>query len=279
MSMPADVIPLGARLKQRRQQLGLTQAEAARELEVARTAYRLWELEAARPSPDRWRAIAKWLGLSVTAMLHAAELIDEQDALAADRASAAAGLSGEAWDETSDTSEGDFFSQERSMIADQTRVGGISTEQAAGLRRLLVRLQDATADSGVETWHPGDFRKRLPPTRLAPAMARAALTATAIGIPDDVLENASLLTSELVTNSVQHASSEWIEVAITLTADRLRVAVSDQDTEPIRPRRSDEDGGWGLTLVAELATRWGSERNRDGKTIWIEFDLDDPATP
>jgi anti-sigma regulatory factor (Ser/Thr protein kinase) len=110
-------------------------------------------------------------------------------------------------------------------------------------------------------------------------MARAALTATAIGIPDDVLENASLLTSELVTNSVQHASSEWIEVAITLTADRLRVAVSDQDTEPIRPRRSDEDGGWGLTLVAELATRWGSERNRDGKTIWIEFDLDDPATP
>jgi transcriptional regulator with XRE-family HTH domain/anti-sigma regulatory factor (Ser/Thr protein kinase) len=280
MTMPANVIPLGARLKQRREQLGLTQAEAARELEVARTAYRLWEMEAARPSPDRWRAIAKWLGLSVTAMLHAAELVDEQDALAVTRATTAAGLTGEAWDASSDASEGDFFSQERSMIADQTRLGGISAEQAAGMRRLLARLQEATAGHAVGEWHPGDFRKRFPPTPLAPAMARAALATTAIGIPNEVLENASLLTSELVTNAVRHASSDWIEVAITLTADRLRVSVSDQDPRPIKPGSSDaEGGGWGLRLVAELATRWGSERNPGGKTIWIEFDLDKPGTP
>ena len=65
--MSADIIPLGARLKQRRQQLGLSQAQVARELEVARTAYRLWEMEAARPSPGPWRPNANLGGQSVSA--------------------------------------------------------------------------------------------------------------------------------------------------------------------------------------------------------------------
>ena len=54
----AKVIPLGERLRLHRTERGLSQAQAARELEVARTAYRLWEMEAAKPSPDRWRLIA-----------------------------------------------------------------------------------------------------------------------------------------------------------------------------------------------------------------------------
>ena len=273
-AMPADIIPLEARLRQRREQLGLTQADAARELDVARTAYRLWEMEAARPSPDRWRSIAKWLGLSVTAMLHAAELIDEQDALALDQASAAAGLGGEAWDANSNVSEGDFLSQEHRMIADQARIGGISTEQAAGLRRILGRLQDTSASSPTIGWHSGEFRRRYESTLHAPALSRAALATTALGIPGETLDDASLLISELVTNSVTHARSEWVEVAIQLTADRLRIAVSDQDTQAVRPRPSGTDGGWGLTFVAELATRWGAERRDDGKTIWVELDLD-----
>lgn len=53
-----EIISLGRRLKQRRAELGLSQAQAARELDVARTAYRLWEMEAAKPAPDRWRLLA-----------------------------------------------------------------------------------------------------------------------------------------------------------------------------------------------------------------------------
>jgi DNA-binding XRE family transcriptional regulator len=50
--MAADeVISLAERLKQRREELGISQSQAARELDVARTAYRLWELEAAKPAP------------------------------------------------------------------------------------------------------------------------------------------------------------------------------------------------------------------------------------
>src|SRR5215467_7063761 len=135
--MAADVIPLGARLRQRREELGLTQAQAARELAVARTAYRLWEMEAARPAPDRWRVIAKWLGISMTAMLLAEELVDQQEADDADVAAFGGGMSATRWDAQSGASQGDYFSQERAMIADQARVGNISANQATELLRVL----------------------------------------------------------------------------------------------------------------------------------------------
>jgi anti-sigma regulatory factor (Ser/Thr protein kinase) len=207
-------------------------------------------------------------------MLHAAELIDEQDALNAEEASSAAGLTPESWDRASDLSEGDYFSQERSMIADQARIGGISIEQAAGLRRVLARLQDAATSAAMANWHPGDFRRRYPCTDLAPTVARAAMMATAVGLPDDALRDACLLISELVTNTVTHSRSAWVDVAINLTADRLRVTISDDDKQSIRPRTPTSESGWGLTLIAELATRWGVEHGDVGKTIWFELDLD-----
>src|SRR5262245_2782723 len=232
--MAGEVVPRGARLKQRREELGLSQAQAARELDVARTAYRLWELEAARPAPDRWRVIAKWLGMSMTALLLAGELVDAQEALDAGELARGAGLTSAAWDAESSASEGDFFSQERAMIADQAFAGRISADEATRLRHVLARIQDAT--SGAEgRWHAGRFVKRFPTTTGAPSIARAALVATAVGIPSDTFYDAALLTTELVTNSVKHSGSDWIDVEITLAAEMLRIEVSDQSTVPIRP--------------------------------------------
>ena len=54
-----DVVSVGDRLWQRRTELGLSQAQAACELDVARKAYRLWEMEAAKPAPDRWRLLSR----------------------------------------------------------------------------------------------------------------------------------------------------------------------------------------------------------------------------
>jgi transcriptional regulator with XRE-family HTH domain len=274
--MAAEVIPLGTRLRQRREELGLTQAEAARELAVARTAYRLWEMEAARPAPDRWRVIAKWLGMSMTALLFAGELIDEQEAADAEESAQGAGLTSRGWDDASAASEGDFFSQERAMIADQAVAENISERQAASLRHVLARIQDATLGGGP-AWHPGRFIKRFPCTDLAPSLARAAMVATAVGMPAGAFDDALLLTSELVTNSVKHTESEWIELEITLGADRLRIEVSDQSRATIRPRTPGIDGGWGIMIVGEVATRWGVERRKAGKTIWAEFDLTPPT--
>jgi transcriptional regulator with XRE-family HTH domain/anti-sigma regulatory factor (Ser/Thr protein kinase) len=271
--MTAEVIPLGARLRQRRAELGLSQSQAARELDVARTAYRLWEMEAARPSPDRWRVIAKWLGISMTALLLAGELLDEEEAVNADRVAQVAGLTSATWEAESDASSGDYFSQERSMIAEQSALGRISLADAAGLREVLDRIQGASLLDESRRWHPGRFVKRFPSSPDAPAFARGALTATAVGIPSDVFESAALLISELVTNSVRHSESEVIEVTIMLDLDRLRIEVADAGTQAIRPRTPDTAGGWGLTLVGELASSWGVERQRTGKRIWVEFDL------
>jgi transcriptional regulator with XRE-family HTH domain/anti-sigma regulatory factor (Ser/Thr protein kinase) len=274
--MVAEVIPLGSRLRQRREELGLSQAQAAKQLDVARTAYRLWEMEAARPAPDRWRGIARWLGISVTAFLLAEQLIDQQEALDAHEAVAAGGLTDLLWDAQGDVSAGDYFSQERALIADQARIGSITADQAANLREVLSRIQNAAHSDRQSPWHPGQFRKRFPSTDLAPGLARSALATTAIGIPVDDFDNAALLISELVTNAVRHGGSDWVDVAITLGNDVLRIEVSDRDTASIRPRTPDINGGWGLTLVGELATRWGVDRRRPGKMIWIELDLTPP---
>jgi anti-sigma regulatory factor (Ser/Thr protein kinase)/transcriptional regulator with XRE-family HTH domain len=270
--MSGEVIPLGARLKQRREELGLSQTQAAGQLAVARTAYRLWEMEAARPAPDRWRVIAKWLGVSMTAMLLAAEMLDEQEAGEADSTAVQAGLTEDDWDNESNASVGDYFSQQRAMIADQASAGRISADQATRLRHVVARIQDQMSDA-QGGWHTGRFVKRLPNAPLSPALARAALLATAVGIPSDVFDKASLLVSELVSNAVRHSATAWIEVEITLDTDRLRIAVSDEGHQSVRPTTPSVEGGWGLTLIGELATRWGVERHRAGKTIWVELEL------
>ena len=60
MAEPERVISIAERLRNRRLERGISQSQAARELDVARTAYRLWEMEVAKPAPDRWRLIASW---------------------------------------------------------------------------------------------------------------------------------------------------------------------------------------------------------------------------
>ena len=71
---------LAERLKTAREGRGLSQAQAARELDVARSAYRLWEMAAALPEPRRWRAVAAWLDVTVTTLLLAEGLIPDDEA-------------------------------------------------------------------------------------------------------------------------------------------------------------------------------------------------------
>lgn len=137
-----EIISLGRRLKQRRAELGLSQAQAARELDVARTAYRLWEMEAAKPAPDRWRLLSRWLGVSVTAMLLADELISEADAEASTVAPAEPDEAERDRDITAAASEGGFFEQSRTLIEDGVASGSITPAQAEELSVVLARLEE-----------------------------------------------------------------------------------------------------------------------------------------
>jgi transcriptional regulator with XRE-family HTH domain len=275
----ADVVSLGDRLRQRREELGLSQAQAARELDVARTAYRLWEMEAAKPAPDRWRLLSRWLGVSVTTMLLADELISEVEATASSVTEADFGRSGRDWDSAGAANEGDFFTQSRSLIEDGVESGTITPDQADELRVVLARLEEERRRAPTVEWASGELRKAFPATAEAPRMARDAVSLVAGDIPLDALETARLLTSELVTNSVTHgpAAPASIGLYIDVARERIRIEVTDSADVPPRRKPATEDGGYGLTLVDALATRWDTGRDRDQNLTWFEIDLPAPG--
>lgn len=273
----ADVVSLGDRLKTRRAQLGLSQAQAARELDVARTAYRLWEMEAAKPSPDRWRLISRWLGVSVTTMLLADQLISAEDAAASSVAEAHFGRWGEDWDTSSATKEGDFFHQSRDLIHDGVRSGSITAEQADELSVLLDRLEGEREEAPTVEWAPGELRKTFPANEHTPRAARDAVSLIAGDIPTEALETARLLTTELVTNSVVHGPPGIVGVFIEVARERLRIEISDAGDASPRLRPPGRDGGYGLTLVEAVATRWDTARDGDRNVTWFELDLPVPG--
>jgi anti-sigma regulatory factor (Ser/Thr protein kinase) len=91
---------------------------------------------------------------------------------------------------------------------------------------------------------------------------------------DELLDSVNLLVSELVTNAVIHAHSEP-EVAVVLTADALRVEVTDQGggAAVLKEAADMDTSGRGISLVDTMSTRWGIEALADGgKTIWFELD-------
>ena len=271
--MAESVISLGERLKDRREQLGISQAQAARELDVARTAYRLWEMEAAKPAPDRWRLISRWLGVSVATLLLADDLVESDEARRADVISARFGSPG--WDVESAGEEGSFFDQERALIARAEGEGRLSHREAAGLTQMLDKVELRALARRTSGWRPAEFEKELPVDPSASALGRAALLVAAAGIPEQALLDAELLTSELVTNSLRHGPPDAaaIRLRISVGTETLRVEVADGSSRPARPRTPDLEGGWGLTLVMTLSTRWGGGRQHGRNVTWFELDL------
>ena len=88
--------------------------------------------------------------------------------------------------------------------------------------------------------------------------------------------------SELSTNAVQHAATEF-EVSVHVAPDcrRVRVEVSDGSAGfPTPPeQRPEAPHGRGLHIVRALADAWGIEMRRDrpGKTVWFSLPLSAPG--
>ena len=271
----AQVVSLAERLKSRREELGLSQAQAARELDVARTAYRLWELEAAKPQPDRWRLISRWLGVSVTTMLLADEL-DERSETGA--ASAAFARVGSTWgDRISDPLA--FFARLRSQVQEGTEKGFITSEHAEELLTAMSRIEEERVgdDSGV--WEPARLQKQFRPNRRG-AQEGAGGSGLRRGRRHgrDTLRR-RLLASELVTNSVRYGSETGATIGLAIEVDRLRLRVEVRDDATGSPRLAESraSGGYGLIFVEQLSSRWGTEREIAGNVTWFEIDLPAPG--
>ena len=80
-----------------------------------------------------------------------------------------------------------------------------------------------------------------------------------------------LMVSELATNSVRHADTEF-RVAVAVTRRLIRVEVTDAGSGvPTRRSAAPSDlSGRGLAIVEKLASDWGVRRRRaGGKTVWF----------
>jgi anti-sigma regulatory factor (Ser/Thr protein kinase) len=127
----------------------------------------------------------------------------------------------------------------------------------------------------VEKEPTGERRLALPRHPGAAAEARRFIAGLLRkrGVPSQTLENATLVSSELVTNAYRHGEGE-IELRVALLDDRLRIEVVDagQDQVPaVREQVQDEAGGWGLRIVDQLALQWGVF---EGTThVWADIAL------
>ncbi|RZU24237.1 SpoIIE family protein phosphatase [Streptomyces sp. BK239] len=98
----------------------------------------------------------------------------------------------------------------------------------------------------------------------------------------DIVDDAVVLTSELVTNAVVHAGTH-ADVLCLRTEDGIRVEVSDRYPEreiplqgsPATMGSPDREGGRGLQLCAAIAGRWGVDYTPTHKQVWFQLDLPD----
>jgi anti-sigma regulatory factor (Ser/Thr protein kinase) len=90
---------------------------------------------------------------------------------------------------------------------------------------------------------------------------------------EQLLDDALMVSSELVTNAVTHAQSSC-RIRLTLNPARLRIAVMDAGAgtpEPMPPSQTEEHGR-GLYMVDAVTTAWGLEEvPGDGKLVWAEL--------
>ncbi|GAA3533357.1 SpoIIE family protein phosphatase [Streptomyces osmaniensis] len=96
----------------------------------------------------------------------------------------------------------------------------------------------------------------------------------------DIVDDAVVLTSELVTNAVVHAGTS-ADVLCLRSEDGVRIEVADRYPEreiplqgsPVNMGSPDREGGRGLQLCAALAGRWGVEYTPTHKQVWFQLDL------
>jgi anti-sigma regulatory factor (Ser/Thr protein kinase) len=107
--------------------------------------------------------------------------------------------------------------------------------------------------------------------------ARAFITRTLSQLPKIDSDAATLLTSELVTNAIQHtrsgAAGGSVTVVVIVIHDGVLVEVIDDGAPgtPIVKGDLYAADGHGLYLVQQFAAQWGYLRDASGTTVWFHL--------
>ncbi|WP_217562402.1 ATP-binding protein [Streptomyces sp. GbtcB6] len=113
----------------------------------------------------------------------------------------------------------------------------------------------------------------------APRLARglAATYAMRWGFGPDTVDAVELIVSELVTNAVTHTRSAAVDVAVMQSGTAITVMVGDMGSAGKERLEAqdvvgfEEESGRGLSLVAGIASAWGSSRQGGvGLVVWAE---------
>ncbi len=132
---------------------------------------------------------------------------------------------------------------------------------------LLLARTKAVPDDDIALWTVEADPQSVSEVRAKAAACLAGWGLEALGFTTE------LLLSELVTNAIRYGQPP-ITVRL-IRATTLTCEVSDGSSSQPRMRRArlTDEGGRGLFLVAQLASRWGSRYTARGKTIWTEQPL------
>lgn len=120
--------------------------------------------------------------------------------------------------------------------------------------------------------HERSFEPDPVAVRSAREFARGVVGDGAGSADPGFVERLLLVVSELATNAVLHARTEFI-VRVSSDGDAVRVAV--YDTSSGRPTVGSMDPsavtGRGLGIVESLASDWGIDDAEGGKWVWAEL--------
>ncbi|MFF0728162.1 SpoIIE family protein phosphatase [Streptomyces sp. NPDC004134] len=152
--------------------------------------------------------------------------------------------------------------------------------------------EGAEADAAAGPQGVTDVALTLAAGMPAAATARRFVRELLAGRAGPEVDDAELLTSELVTNAVVHAGTEVRVRCRLVTEDAtaaglaregadgdgaaaeptLLVEVTDGHAARVMPLPAPEESyGYGLQLVAALADAWGVEHRRSEKTVWFRM--------
>ncbi len=170
----------------------------------------------------------------------------------------------------------------REAVSKLSRGAKALKQENAGLRAEMARLRGARG-------YPASGNDRVDGAELAevairigaeaPGAAREVVSRCLTGaVEATVLENAQLVVSELVTNSVRHSGAsedDDVVVRVHLWRGLCRIEVEDPGGDGViapRPLRPAEGSGMGLNLVQMLSERWGVVRAARGPTrVWAQL--------
>jgi anti-sigma regulatory factor (Ser/Thr protein kinase) len=120
-------------------------------------------------------------------------------------------------------------------------------------------------------------RASFPSHASAVAAARAFVMGVVPHFAQASRSRVELMVSELTTNAVKHARTEF-NVTVVTSGDEVRVEVNDEDERApvMREPAPTDTGGRGLVIVHALADEWGVDFHDGDKTVW--FSLRDRPT-